>query len=125
MAWGLGLIPRPNWLGPEINASMRAICFSFTNGEAEKRALMLCQSWIDERPLKKIELTAQSSVDSLRITFSMSGRLVGLTKYSATPALSALFLQSPSDVAESTIIGIPDVAGSFLSISIAFRVFMS
>ena len=44
---------------------------------------------------------------------------MGLIKYFATPALSALVFHSPTVIAVSTIIGMPDVAGSCLSNTVA------
>src|SRR5215475_12522846 len=46
-------------------------------------------------------------------------REMGLIKYFATPALSALVFHSPTVMAVRTTMGMPDVAGSCLSITVA------
>ena len=50
---------------------------------------------------------------------------MGLIKYFAAPALSALFFHSPNVMAVSTTMGMPDVAGSRLSITVASTAFIS
>src|SRR5262249_33511334 len=53
---------------------------------------------------------------SMRTASARSTREMGLIKYFATPALSALVFHVPNVVAVSTTMGMPDVAGSCLSI---------
>ena len=52
-------------------------------------------------------------------TFIKAWGEIGLSKYSAAPALSALAFHSPTAIAVRTTIGILEVAGSCLSIAIA------
>ena len=62
---------------------------------------------------------------SVRTTSVNSGGETGLIKYFATPALSALVFHSPTVMAVSTTMGMPDVAGSCLSITVASTAFIS
>jgi hypothetical protein len=62
---------------------------------------------------------------SVRTASVNSAREMGLIKYFATPALSALVFHSPSIMALSTTMGMPDVAGSCLSFTVASTAVMS
>src|SRR5215510_143558 len=62
---------------------------------------------------------------SLRTSSVNAGGEMGLIKYFAAPALSALVFHSPSVMAVSTTTGMPDVAGSCLSIRVASTAFIS
>jgi hypothetical protein len=62
---------------------------------------------------------------SVRTTSVNSGGEMGLIKYFATPALSALVFHFPTAMAVSTTMGMPDVAGSCLSITVASTAFIS
>jgi hypothetical protein len=62
---------------------------------------------------------------SVRTTSVNSGGEMGLIKYLATPALSALAFHSPTAMAVSTTMGMPDVAGSCLRITVASTAFIS
>ena len=62
---------------------------------------------------------------SVRTTSVNSRGEMGLIKYFATPASSALVFQSPNVVAVSRTMGMPDVAGSRLSITVASTAFIS
>jgi len=62
---------------------------------------------------------------SVRTTSVNSRGEMGLIKYFATPASSALVFQSPNVVAVSRTMGMPDVAGSPLSITVASTAFIS
>jgi hypothetical protein len=62
---------------------------------------------------------------SVRMTSVNSRGETGLIKYFATPALSAFVFQSPSVMAVSTTMGMPDVAGSCLRITVASTAFIS
>ena len=62
---------------------------------------------------------------SMRTASARSTREMGLIKYFATPALSALVFHVPNVVAVSTTMGMPDVAGSCLSIILPSTAFIS
>ena len=62
---------------------------------------------------------------SVRTTSVNSGGETGLIKYFAAPALSAFVFQSPTAMAVSTTMGMPEVAGSCLSITVASTAFIS
>jgi len=62
---------------------------------------------------------------SVRTTSVNSGGEMGLIKYFATPALSALVFRSPTVMLVSTIMGIAAVARSCLSITVASTTFIS
>ena len=62
---------------------------------------------------------------SVRTASVNSGGVMGLIKYFATPALSALVFHSPSVMAVRTTMGMPDVVGSCLSIIVASTAFIS
>ena len=62
---------------------------------------------------------------SVRTTSVNSGGEMGLIKYFAAPALSALVFHAPTVMAVSTTMGMPEVAGSCLSITVASTAFIS
>ena len=62
---------------------------------------------------------------SVRMTSVNSRGETGLIKYFATPALSALVFHSPNVMAVSTTMGMADVAGSCLRITVASTAFIS
>lgn len=62
---------------------------------------------------------------SVRTTSANSGGVMGLIRYFATPALSALAFHSPSVMAVSTTTGMPEVIGSCLSSTVASTAFIS
>ena len=62
---------------------------------------------------------------SVRTASVNSGGEMGLIKHFATPALSALVFHFPTAMAVSTTMGMPDVAGSCLSITVASTAFIS
>jgi hypothetical protein len=62
---------------------------------------------------------------SVRTASVNSGGETGLIKYFATPALSALVFHSPNVMAVSTTMGMLDVAGSCLSITVESTAFIS
>jgi hypothetical protein len=62
---------------------------------------------------------------SVRTISVNSGGEMGLIKYFATPALSALAFQSPTVMLVSTTMGIAAVARSCLSIRVASTTFIS
>src|SRR5262245_55154230 len=72
------------------------------------RPFVWCHRYLAKPPFSRVRIASVNSV-----------REMGLIKYFATPALSALVFHSPTVMAVSTTMGMPDVAGSCLSITVA------
>ena len=83
------------------------------------------RSWLLVRGQAHLSVKEEGGGISLRTASLNSGREMGLIKYFATPALTALVFHSPNAVAVSRIMGMPEVAGSCLSIRVASTAFIS
>ena len=85
----------------------------------------LRRCWLPTRGPAHLSLNKEDWWMSVRTTSVNSGGEMGLIKYFAAPALSALVFHAPTVMAVSTTMGMPDVAGSCLSITVASTAFIS